>query len=189
MKTSMLAGCCCLGMTLAAAAGADEPAKPDAAAPQGVKALAPFMRAMSIKGTIPAGSMGPDSKELTTSGTMTCKPLFGASGYECEMADQLGTGKKAMQWKARFVIGWDGVSKLYKGVMVQNMGSVLALDGRIDGQKLVWETPNPVNEGEKDFKDRLTFDLGELKFTDEHQTVGTTDWKMFESGALKLSAK
>lgn len=151
-----------------------------------MKAIKPFMASMTIKGTILPGGFGPGSKEMPTEGTYKCSAVVEGFGYRCELEEKIGTGQTMMVWKAQMVIGWEPASKLYKAVMVDNMGSTLPLDGKLDGQKLIWETPSPVAMGGGTVRNRLTLDMAAKKFLDEQLWTGTKDFKLFETATLTV---
>ncbi|HVO30414.1 MAG TPA: DUF1579 family protein [bacterium] len=146
----------------------------------------------SFTGTIAAGAMGPDSKEMKTHGKMNCTALFGGMGYSCDVEDKMAE----MTWKGHVVVMWDTLSKSYKSTCVDNMGTFTTWAGTMsdDGKKFSITSDQEMNMGPNtpNFKDRLTWDMssGKMLFTDEHQING--EWKLWESadmGAGKAAPK
>ncbi len=153
------------------------------------KAIAKFFgRNFTWTGKVAAGAMGPDSKEAVSHGKAMGHELYGGFWYVCEVEDVMGTGKDAMTWKGHMLVGYDMGTNSYRAVTVDNMGMMASMNGTLDGDKFVLETPNEVMMMGQMMKDRLTFDAsgGTIKFTDEHQ-VGGGEWTLAESAELKPS--
>lgn len=152
-----------------------------------------FAHGGSWVGTIPAGAMGADSKEMKTKGKATCSAVFGGMGYACEVEDKVGE----MTWKGHMVTAWDTLSKSYKSTTLDNMGMLTTWSGTLsdDGKKLQLTSDQELNMGPNtpNFKDRLTWDLssGKMMFTDEHQMNGGewTVWETAEMGGKATKAK
>ena len=135
-------------------------------------------------GKLPAGAMGPDSKEMTSKGKAVCKEMFNGMAYSCDVTDAMGK----MTWMGHMVTGWDMASKSYKSVMADNMGTITSWTGTMsdDGKKFALESDKEMQMGNSPmFKDRLTWDMtsGKMMFTDEHGVNG--QWSMWESAEMK----
>jgi len=134
------------------------------------EALKPFVHNITSTGTQPAGSMGPDSPEMTTKGKSTCKWVLNNLWATCDIEDTAGTGKTAMKWMGHWVFGWDFMAKGYRGVMTSSMGNQLRMKGTLEGAKLTWETMDEVKIPNMPSKARFVLDATDpkaIKFTEE----------------------
>jgi hypothetical protein len=176
-------------LSLVAIARADEmtPPKPG---PETMALDKFFAKGGTWTGQCPAGAMGADSKAMTTHGKAVCRKTLDGFWYVCEVEDMMGTGKEAMTWKGRMMVGYDLGTKSYKSVVVDNMGTLAMFNGTLDGNTFVLETPEQVMMMGQMMKDRLTWTLnpdGTIDFKDEHQT-GEGQWMTFESATVKPMA-
>jgi len=180
---------CCGGIAASVAWSQDmTPPKPG----DEVKAIAPiFGTSGSWQGKVEPGAMGPDSKATTSHGKAVSRAIVGGFWYACDIEDTWGAGKEAMTWKGHMTVGYDLASKSYKASCVDNMGSIAAFDGTLNGTTFVLETPTEMMMMGTPTKDRLTWDFADakaIKFTDEHKASGG-DWKLCESATMMPAAK
>jgi hypothetical protein len=152
-----------------------------------MKALQPLVGAYTFSdGKVAANAMGPGSPETKSKGKHTCKPLLGGLWLACDIEDTAGEGKAAHTWSAHMMMGWDIEAKQYKSLGVDNMGSAWVMTGKVDANKVVWESGEMTMMGQP-VKFRITIDWTDpkaLKLTDERSTRGGA-WMMAESATLK----
>jgi hypothetical protein len=185
----LLIACC--GVIASSVASAQQaPASPKPGAE--IKAIAPvFGNSGTWVGNVEAGAMGPGSPVSVSKGKATGHPIAGGMWYACDVEDTWGTGKQAMTWKGHMTVGYDLASKSYKASCVDNMGTISAFDGTLNGNTFVLETPTEVMIAGMSMKDRLTWDFTDpkaIKFTDEHKPSGS-DWMLAESATMTTVAK
>ena len=138
------------------------------------KALQPFIGLLKLKGTTPAGAMGPGSPAQESKGTHSCKWSVGGLWLDCDVKNGDAAGKHP-QWNGHVHMGWDYLNKDYRAVIVDNMGGAMMMEGKMDGQKLVLESVGNYQMMGKPTKMRMTFDLTDpkvLKVTEERQEAG-----------------
>jgi hypothetical protein len=170
----------------AAAPAAQPPPGPPTAGPE-TNALKPFVMSSTSKGKMNAGMMGPGSPEMPTTGKATCKWILNNLWATCDIDDKAGTGPKASGFKGHWVIGWDFAQKMYVGMMVDNFGMATWWTGKIDGTKLVMETPMEMEFMGEKMKARITFDAADpkaIKFTSERQPHGKA-WMVEGEAVMK----
>ena len=171
------------GQPAAAAEAMPAPPKPG---PE-TEALKPFAKNMTWTGKAPAGSMGPGSPEMPTKGSARCKWTINNLWAMCDIESTMGTGKEAMKWSAHEVFGWDFMAKEYHASMVDSFGALVEMTGKLEGQKLTWETPKEVMMMGKPTKLRVTMDATDpkaIKFTSEHTAAGGK-WMTDEESVMK----
>jgi hypothetical protein len=153
-----------------------------------IKAQAPHIGgSMTFTGKMLAGAMGPGSPEMPTKGKQVCKAVADGFSYACDITSTAGTGKDAMTWKGHMVLGYDQASKTFKAFGADNMGGLMAMKGEMAGKKFTMTSVEPMTMMGMTFNDRVTWDLETMKFTDEHQMPGSTEWKVVEEDTLKPS--
>jgi len=138
------------------------------------KALQPFIGMLKLKGTMTAGAMGPDSPAVDTKGTHSCKWTMGGLWVDCDVKDGPAVGK-APAWMGHVHVGWDYMVKMYRAVLVDNMGGAMMMEGKMDGAKLVMESVGTYQMMGKPMKSRMTFDLTDpkaIKIAEERQMDG-----------------
>lgn len=157
-----------------APAGAGAPPKMEAAKPgPETAALKPFTGNASWTGVMKAGAMGPGSPEMATKGKMKCGWIMGGLWAMCDIEDG-PAAPKSFVWKGHWIVGWDNEAKEYRGSIFDNMGSSANMKGKMDGQKLVMESPEAMMMG-MPMKMRMTWDATDpkaVKFTEERSVKG-----------------
>ena len=131
------------------------------------------------------GAMGPGSPATTSHGKVAGRSLLGGLWFACDVEDSYA-GKPPMTWKGHMVVGYDVTTKSYKASVVDNLGTLAAFDGTLEGTKFMLVTPSPVMMMGQMMKDRLSWDLADpkaIKFTDEHQLEGG-EWTLVESATM-----
>jgi hypothetical protein len=154
------------------------------------KALEAFTKSVTMTGKAPAGAWGPGSPEMATKGKGTCKWEVNNLWAVCELEDTMGVGKQAMTWKGHWTYGWDFAAKAYRGVMVDSWGMAMMLDGKIEGQKITWESKGEVMMMGQPTKVRFSMDVTDpkaIKFIGEHTAAG--NWVVDEESVMKPAGK
>jgi hypothetical protein len=152
-----------------------------------IKAIKPIFGVSSAtwKGKVEPGAMGPGSPATTSHGKVAGRSLLGGLWFACDVEDSYA-GKPPMTWKGHMVVGYDVTTKSYKASVVDNLGTLAAFDGTLEGTKFMLVTPSPVMMMGQMMKDRLSWDLADpkaIKFTDEHQLEGG-EWTLVESATM-----
>ena len=108
-----------------------------------MEALKPFQFDCVWTGTVEAGGMGPDSPVMEANGRGTFTPILDgvwlAGDFE---QDQFLHGEKVITWKAHYVVGWDPRAQVYKITYVDSNGSASLMQGRIEGNRFIVQTPD-----------------------------------------------
>jgi hypothetical protein len=149
-------------------------------------ALKPLIGALVTSGEVKAGAMGPSSPAMPAKGTHTCKWILDNLWVLCEIEDTAGAPPKAMTWKGQLIAGWDFEAKAYRGAIADNMGTINMMSGKLEGQKLVWDSSGTMMG--KPVKYRITLDFTDakaIKFTDERQYGGSGPFVLAEEGVMK----
>lgn len=122
-------------------AGLDGIPKPIAAGPE-MEALACFCRDMTWAGVVEADGMGPGTPAMTARGHGTHQHIQGGGwivgAYEQEQF--LLDGTFVLMWQLHWVVGWDPASGGYRATLADNYGHAGVMRGRIDGDRLTFET-------------------------------------------------
>jgi hypothetical protein len=177
----------------AAAAPSGGTAAPDMTPPKPgpeTEALKPFVHNITSTGTVAAGSMG-SNPELPTKGKATCHWTVANFWAMCDIEETTGTGKTAMKWIGHWMFGYDLMAKGYRGVMLDNMGSMVPMKGTLEGTKLTWESMNDM-KGPPGMPTKIRFamdaaDPKNIKFTEDGMVGGK--WVTRSTGVHKLSGK
>jgi hypothetical protein len=180
--------------TLPAANGGDagtplESAMPPTPGPE-TKALAPFTKNVTWIGRSPANAWGPNSPEMPIKGTGTCKWELENLRAVCELEHTTGKGKRAIRWKRHWTYGWDFGAKAYRGAMVDSSGVATTMHGKIEGEKITWESASAVMMAGQPSKVRMSMDATDpnaIKFIGEHTMNGR--WVVDEESVLKPTGK
>jgi hypothetical protein len=130
-------------------------------------ALARFHRDGTWHGIIHAGGMGPGTPAQTAVGTASHRWIQGGRWVVGDYAqDQyLPDGTFVLRWELHWVCGWDPVSEAYQATIADNYGRTDVLAGRIDGDRMLFETT-----GDRVPRIRLTWDLtpqGSIRWRNE----------------------
>ena len=132
---------------------------PAVAGPE-VWALEPFFRDVTWSGTIVEGGMGLHSPEMTATGRGVHRViqdgLWIVGDYEQDQ--HLLDGTFVLTWRLHWVVGWDPDRAAYTATYADNYGHAGVMHGRLEGARLVFETPAgaPVRL-------RMTWDAGDPK--------------------------
>jgi hypothetical protein len=138
-----------------------------------------FTRSATWSGKLPAKT--PGGPELTTKGHMTCRWFARDWWNLCDIVDNIGTGPDARQWTAYWVSGWDSGRKEYRGFIFDSDGTSSEMRGRLEGEKLIYESMTDVVMRGKPTRLRFTFDSSHPKgidFTAERTVDG--NWTLIE---------
>jgi hypothetical protein len=153
------------------------------------KALEPFAKSNTSTGT----AMMPDGKETPTRGKSTCRWIDGGMWVQCDIEETAGTGKTAQKWLGHWVFGYDQMAKGYRGVMFDNMASMMRVKGTLEGSKLTFESmdelkgpPGMPMPTKMRFSQDAT-DPKNIKFVEEWYLNGK--WTQHGTGTFKTTAK
>src|SRR5579871_4503825 len=135
-----------------------------------------FTKSARWEGIMPAGALGRDAPALPARGSMNCRWCVNDLWLVCEIEDRMGTGPDAHVWKAVWVSGWDFGHREYRGAIFDSFGNTSMMRGRIEGEKLVFESMTDVVLHGQATRLRFTFDAGAsaqgVEFTAEHSVGG-----------------
>jgi len=115
--------------------------RPPAAGPE-MEALSRFYPDVTWKGVIHAGGMGPGSPAMTGIGRSTSRVIQDGRWIvtDSEQEQFLEDGTFVLKWQLHWVSGWDPGHGEYRAVMADNYGHTDVYRGRIDGDRLVFES-------------------------------------------------
>jgi len=105
-------------------------------------ALGRFCTDVTWKGTIHAGGMGPGTPAMTGVGRGTVQTIQDGRWLvlDCEQDQFLLDGTFVLRWQLHWVSGWAPEYGEYRAVMTDNYGHADVFRGRIDGDRLVFES-------------------------------------------------
>jgi len=130
-------------MTSAVGAGGDAAAvpRPIGVGPE-MAALSRFYRDVTWKGTIHAGGMGPGTPAMTGVGRGRVQAIQDGRWIvlDCEQDQFLLDGTFVLRWQLHWVSGWAPEHGEYRAVMTDNYGHADVYRGRIEGDRLVFES-------------------------------------------------
>ena len=131
--------------------------RPREAGPEMV-ALERFYADVTWTGTIEAGGMGPGTPAMTARGRGTHSRLHDGLWIVGDYRqDQfLEDGTYVLTWQLHWVTGWDADAQEYRAVLTDNYGHTGVMRGRVDGDRLVYESL-----GEGPVQLRLVWDLSD----------------------------
>jgi len=139
-----------------------------------------FYADVTWTGTIEAGGMGPGTPAMTARGRGTHGHLHGGLWIVGDYRqDQfLDDGSPVLTWQLHWVVGWDPGHREYRATTADNYGHADVMRGRVDGDRLIFETltPGPVNL-------RLIWDAsdpGGIVWSNEASPDGV-HWRLIES--------
>jgi hypothetical protein len=135
-----------------------------------------FTKNASWEGHLPAGALGMNAPAMATRGSVKCHWAVNDLWLVCEIEDQMGEGPTARVWKAVWVSGWDFGHKEYRGSIFDSFGNASMMRGKLDGEKLIFESMDDVIMFGHATRLRFTFDAGAsdkgVKFIAEHKVGG-----------------
>jgi hypothetical protein len=109
---------------------------------QQMAALARFYPDVSWTGTISAGGMGPGTPPMTAHGRATHELIqdgrWIVGSYEQDQ--YLPDGAHVLTWQLHWVVGWDPSRGEYRATHADCYGNASVMHGRIDGDRLIFET-------------------------------------------------
>ena len=105
-------------------------------------ALSRFYRDFTWKGTIRAGGMGPGTPTMTGVGRGTARTIQDGRWIvlDCEQDQFLQDGTFVLRWQLHWVSGWAPEHGEYRAVMTDSYGHAEVFRGRIDRDRLVFES-------------------------------------------------
>jgi hypothetical protein len=145
-----------------------------------MEALARFYPDVTWTGTIEPGGMGPGSPAMTARGEGRHHRLHdGLWIVGDHRQDQFLTdGTFVLTWQLHWVTGWDADADEYRATLNDNYGHADVMRGRIDGDRLVYESI-----GEDPVRLRMTFDVSDPRsavWTNEASAAGGA-WTLIET--------
>jgi hypothetical protein len=150
-------------------------------------ALDRFYTNVTWTGTIEPNGMGPGSPAMTARGRGVHSRLHDGLWIVGDYRqDQFLTdGTFVLTWRLHWVTGWDTDAGQYRATLNDNYGHADVMRGRIDGDRLIYETPD-----ERPVRLRLTWDLTDPDtpvWTNEVCLRGDT-WQLVESYRMRPAA-
>jgi hypothetical protein len=105
-------------------------------------ALGRFYRDVTWEGTIHAGGMGPGTPVMRGVGRGKAHVIQDGRWIvlDCEQDQFLHDGAFVLTWQLHWVSGWSPEHGEYRAVMTDNYGHAEVYRGRIDGDRLVFES-------------------------------------------------
>jgi hypothetical protein len=106
-------------------------------------ALGRFYTDVTWKGTIHEGGMGPGTPAMTGVGRGKVQAIQDGRWIvlDCEQDQFLPDGTFVLRWQLHWVSGWSPEHGQYRAVMTDNYGHAEVYHGRIEGDRLVFESP------------------------------------------------
>jgi hypothetical protein len=114
---------------------------PVSAGPE-MEALGRFYRDVTWKGVIHEGGMGPGTPSMTGVGHSTSRVIQDGRwiAVDSEQDQFLEDGTFVLKWQLHWVSGWDPEHGEYRAVMADNYGHADVYRGRIEGDRLIFES-------------------------------------------------
>jgi len=115
--------------------------KPIDAGPE-MAALGRFYRDVTWNGVIHAGGMGPGTPAMTGVGRARATAIQDGRWItlDCEQEQFLDDGTFVLKWQLHWVSGWAPEHGEYRAVMADNYGHADVFRGRIEGDRLIFES-------------------------------------------------
>jgi hypothetical protein len=162
---------------------APEVPRPRTPGPQ-MAALARFYRDVSWTGTVEPGGMGPGSPAMTARGEGVHSRLHDGLWIVGDYRqDQfLLDGTFVLTWRLHWVTGWDADAGGYRATLDDNYGHADVMRGRLEGDRLVYETFD-----DRPARLRLTWDVSDPDrpvWTNEVH-LGGDAWQLVESYRMR----
>lgn len=149
-------------------------------------ALTRFYPDATWSGTIEAGGMGPGTPAMTGQGRATHQTIqdgrWIVGTYEQNQFEADGTF--VLTWQMHWVVGWDPAAQAYRATLADNYGHADVMTGRIDGDRLIFESTNGA------VRLRLVWDAsdpGAIVWTNECK-VADGPWTLIEWYRLRPTA-
>lgn len=139
-------------------------------------ALARFYADVTWQGGIREGGMGPGTPAMTGRGHGTVRAIQDGRWIvlDCEQDQFLLDGTFVLRWQLHWVSGWSPEHGEYRAVMTDNYGHAEIFRGRIDGDRLVFESLEAAAT-----RLRFTWDAAEPSFVTWRNEVETADGTWF----------
>jgi len=144
-----------------------------------MEALARFHRDVTWTGMIEEGGMGPGTPAMSATGKGTHERIqdgrWIVGTYEQEQ--RLLDGTFVLRWQLHWVAGWDPMAGEYRATVADNYGHAEVLRGRIDGDRLTFESI-----GDPPVRLRLVWDVSvprRMTWRNE-MSVGGAPWALVE---------
>jgi hypothetical protein len=142
-------------------------------------ALGRFYRDVTWEGTIREGGMGPGTPAMTGVGRGTVQAIQDGRWIvvDCEQDQFLHDGTFVLRWQLHWVSGWAPEYGEYRAVMTDNYGHAEMFRGRIDGDRLMFESMEGAAA-----RLRFTWDVsdpGVITWRNE-MSVGDGSWFLIE---------
>jgi len=142
--------------------------------------LGRFYPDVTWAGTIEPGGMGPGTPGMTACGQalhhLMQEGLWIVGDYSQDQF--LADGTLVLTWQLHWVTGWDADAAEYRATFNDNYGHAGVMRGRIDGDRLVYESV-----GDSPVRLRMTWDVsdpGSAVWTNEASVAGGP-WTLIES--------
>jgi hypothetical protein len=105
-------------------------------------ALGRFYTDVTWTGTIHEGGMGPGTPVMTGAGRGQVQAIQDGRWIvlDCEQDQFLPDGTFVLRWQLHWVSGWSPEHGEYRAVMTDNYGHAEVYHGRIEGDRLVFES-------------------------------------------------
>src|SRR5689334_5285738 len=106
-------------------------------------ALARFYPDVTWSGRIVEGGMGPGTPAMRAEGQgrhetiQDGRWIVGTYSQDQMLED----GTPVLTWQMHWVVGWDPAAAAYRATLADNYGHTDVMSGRIDGDRLIFETP------------------------------------------------
>jgi Protein of unknown function (DUF1579) len=151
-------------------------------------ALARFYPDVSWTGTIAAGGMGPGTPQMTAQGRGTHELIQGGRWIVGTYSQEqyLPDGTHVLTWQLHWVVGWDPSRDEYRGTLADCYGHADVMHGRIDGDRLIFETAS-----DAPVRLRLTWEAADpanIMWHNEAFIDGKT-WTLIETYHMTPSSK
>ena len=143
-------------------------------------ALARFYPDVTWTGTVAAGGMGPGTPEMTAIGRASHRCIQDGRWIVVTGCQEqyLLDGTFVLTWQLHLVVGWDPSHGDYRATIADNYGHAAVMRGRIERDRLVFETID-----DAPVRLRMTWDASDpprLTWRNESSTEGR-DWFLIES--------
>lgn len=152
--------------------------RPITAGPE-MAALSRFYRDVTWEGVIREGGMGPGTPAMAGKGEATARAIQDGRWIvlDCEQEQFLEDGTFVLKWELHWVSGWVPEHGEYRAVMTDNYGHAAVYRGRIDGDRLIFESL-----GDAAARLRLTWDASapDVITWRNEMTTGAGTWFLVE---------
>jgi hypothetical protein len=158
--------------------GIDAVPKPIEVGPE-MQALRRFFRDVEWQGTIHEGGMGPGTPAMQGVGRGTVREIQDGRWIagDFEQDQFLDDGTFVLRWQLHWVSGWDPEHGEYRASMVDNYGHAMVYGGRIEGDRLIFES-----QEDAPVRLRFTWTASDPAVTlwRNEMAVGSGDWFLIE---------